>query len=100
MRWVFNGESTKISSRYFGNARIVGIDHDLKPIDLSGFNNVTPYQGDQADETFLLDLVKTHAPQGIEIAIDDASYIGSLSKRTFEVLFPKLKSNGLYVVED
>jgi hypothetical protein len=97
---VFNGESTKIFSRYFDQAVIIGIDHDLKPIDLDGFNNVTLYQGDQRDESFLLELVSRHAPNGIDIVIDDASHIGSLSKRTFEILFPAVRSNGLYVVED
>jgi hypothetical protein len=97
---VFNGESTKVFSRYFSRSKIVGIDIELRPIDLSGFDNVTLAQCDQSDEDALANLVAEHAPGGIDIVIDDASHIGSLSKRTFEILFPKVVSGGLYIVED
>lgn len=97
---VFNGESTKIFSRYFANGSIVGIDHDLKDIDLTGFDNVTLVQGDQSNEVFMGGLADEHFPGGVDIIIDDASHIGSLSKRTFEILFPRLKSGGIYIIED
>jgi len=97
---VFNGESTKIFSRYFWNGRIVGIDHVLKPIDLRGFDNVSLFEGDQSEDAFMGGLADEHFPDGIDIVIDDASHIGGLSKRSFEILFPRLKSGGIYVIED
>ncbi|MBI4920966.1 MAG: class I SAM-dependent methyltransferase [Devosia nanyangense] len=97
---VFEGESTKILSRYLPDARVVGVDLKLRKIDLRGYPNVRLYQGDQTDAAFLQGLAAEHAPNGIDLVIDDASHIGDLSRRTFEVLFPRLKSGGLYVVED
>jgi SAM-dependent methyltransferase len=97
---VFNGESTKIFSRYFRRGFILGIDHSLKDIDLKGFDNVKLFQGDQSDEAFMGGLAEKHFPGGIDIVIDDASHIGSLSRSTFGILFPRLKSGGIYVIED
>ena len=97
---VFNGESTKVLSRYFPDSKIVGIDHALRDIDLTGFDNIQLFQGDQSSEEFMAGLAREHFPTGIDIVIDDASHIGSLSKRTFEILFPLVKPGGIYVIED
>lgn len=97
---VFNGESTKVLARYFANGLIVGIDHSLKDIDLDGFNNIRLFEGDQSDESFMGGLADEFFANGIDIVLDDASHIGSLSKRTYEILFPRLKPGGLYVIED
>ena len=97
---VFNGESTKIFAKYFCNAQIVGIDHDLRAIDLNGYRNINLFQGDQSSYEFMAGVADEYFGNGIDIVIDDASHIGILSKRTFEILFPRLKSGGIYIVED
>jgi hypothetical protein len=37
---------------------------------------------------------------GIDLVIEDASHIGYLSKITFDIVFPFLKSGGAYFIED
>lgn len=97
---VYEGESTKVLSRYLPDALIVGVDLKLRQIDLQGYPNVRLYQGDQTDAAFLQRLAAEHAPNGIDLVIDDASHVGELSHRTFGILFPLLKPGGLYAVED
>jgi SAM-dependent methyltransferase len=97
---VYEGESTKIFSRYFRNGTIIGVDLLPRAIDLSGFPNVVMRQGEQSDRGLLTNLANEFAPDGIDIVIDDASHVGYLSLKTFEILFGRLKPGGLYVVED
>lgn len=97
---VFNGESLKVLSRYFSNATIVGVDLEMKEIDFTEFPNVIYERADQTDAAALAAMSDNHAPLGFDIIIDDASHIGAFSSITFEALFPKLKSGGLYIVED
>jgi 23S rRNA U2552 (ribose-2'-O)-methylase RlmE/FtsJ len=97
---VYQGESTKVFADYFSRARIVGVDLHLPPIDLDGFDRITLLEGDQTDRTLLEGLADEHAPDGIDIVIEDAAHVGALSLATFEILFPRLRPGGLYVVED
>jgi SAM-dependent methyltransferase len=97
---IYEGESTKVFSNYFRNGTIIGVDLALRTIDFSGFPNVIVRQGDQADRGLLTNLANEFAPEGIDIVIDDASHVGYLSLKTFEILFGRLKPGGLYVVED
>jgi hypothetical protein len=49
-----------------------------------------------------MDAIASQAsPSGLDIIIDDASHIGSLTAATFQILFYKhLKPGGLYSIED
>jgi SAM-dependent methyltransferase len=97
---VYQGESLKILSRFFPEALVLGLDLDMKTIDFTAFPNVRYEQADQTNPEALTALADKHAPNGFDIIIDDASHIGAYSVKTFEALFPKLKSGGLYIVED
>lgn len=97
---VYQGESTKVLAEYFSKSHVVGIDFDLLNIDLTGFANITLYQGDQSDPARLNALADKHAPDGIDIVIDDASHEGGLSLETFRILFSRVKPAGLYAIED
>jgi SAM-dependent methyltransferase len=97
---VYEGESTKIFSRYFRNGTILGVDLSPRTIDFSGLPNVMVKRGEQSDRGLLTTLADEFAPEGIDIVIDDASHVGYLSLKTFEILFGRLKPGGLYVVED
>ncbi len=55
-------------------------------------------QGDQADADFLNALSDEHGPW--DAVIDDASHLSSLTIGSFEILWPRLKSGGIYAVED
>jgi len=89
---VAGGNSLRMWREYFPNAKVYGIDNnpDTK---IEGV-----FIGDQADFNFLDSvLAEIGAP---DIIIDDGSHVGSLTILSFEHLFPKLKSGGMYCVED
>jgi hypothetical protein len=97
---VYQGQSTKVFATRYPNATIVALDLELRPIDFSGYPNVKYLQCDQADQNRLNEIISAHFPQGIDLVIEDASHIGALSTITFHTVFPRLKSGGLYIVED
>lgn len=62
---------------------------------------VTAFGLDQGDRAGLTQFVDSHLPEGgIDLVIDDASHILGPTRTSFEVLFPRLRTGGLYVVED
>jgi len=97
---VYQGESTKVLSQRFPEARIVAIDLNLRNIDFSGYPNIHYLQCDQTDRGKLEAICKEHFPDGIDLVIEDASHIGHFSSLTFKYVFPFLKSGGVYIVED
>ncbi|HTD32224.1 MAG TPA: class I SAM-dependent methyltransferase [Candidatus Elarobacter sp.] len=97
---VYEGESTKVFSRYFPNARIVAVDMVLRDIDFSAHPNVSYHECNQTNGEALRALVDREAPNGLDIVIDDASHVGWFTQISFYHLFPRLVQGGLYVVED
>jgi len=97
---VYEGESTKVFSRYFEAGAIIGIDLQIRDIDFSGFNNVTYLKANQTNGDALGDIASNYAPDGFDIILDDASHVGYFSLLTFLHLFAHLKPGGLYIVED
>lgn len=90
------GNSLRVWRRYFPKARIVGVDfHDKSP---HVEKRIKIYRGDQSDEEFLRRLVREVGRP--DIIIDDGSHQNSHVLKTFEVLFPLLADDGIYVVED
>lgn len=90
------GQSLRVWRRYFPNARIVGVDyHDKSPHTEA---RIKIYRGDQSDEKFLRRMIGEIGRP--EIIIDDGSHNNAHVLKTFEVLFPLLADNGIYVVED
>lgn len=90
------GHSLRMWYEYFKKAKIIGVDLHKK----NGIINDRTrfYQISQDDDNSLNGMIKT---EGIpSIIIDDASHINPLTIKTFEILFPKLKSGGIYIVED
>lgn len=89
------GGSLKMWAEYFPKGKIHGFDIYDKSA-LKG--RFTIHNGSQDDKVFLNSLINhIGAP---DIIIDDASHISPLTIETFQILFPRLKSGGIYVVED
>lgn len=95
---VYKGESLRIFSQFFSNARILGVDKDIKDLEFDG--NIECVECDQTDRSGLLRAANQFAPSGFDIVIDDASHIGYYSLQTFQTLFNKVKNGGYYVIED
>lgn len=97
---VHKGVSAKVFSRYFTFGTIVAVDTALPEFDVAAFPNVHLVQCDQRDTARLHEICNEFAPDGFDIVIDDASHIGVFSLSSYHALFPRVRSGGLYVIED
>lgn len=91
------GESARLWREYFPNATIVVIDNEAKNL-TEDHIGIEYRQLSQDDEDGLDLLSEQFGPW--DIIIDDASHLSSLSIRSWEILYPHLKSGAYYAVED
>jgi hypothetical protein len=98
---VNKGGSLLLWRDYFTQGSIVGVDLN-PPLDLADeTGRIQMFQCDQADSERLGALADRVSPAGLDIIIDDASHIASLTAITFQTLFYKhLKPGGFYAIED
>src|ERR1700761_801552 len=90
------GNSLRTWKQYFRKGNIYGVDiYDKSQLEEK---RIKIFQGSQIDEAFLNDVCNKIG--NIDIIIDDGSHINNHVITTFKILFPKLKQNGLYVIED
>ncbi|MET0902830.1 MAG: class I SAM-dependent methyltransferase [Acidimicrobiales bacterium] len=62
---------------------------------------VTAFGLDQSDRQALTRFVDSHLVEAsLDLVIDDASHILAPTRTSFEVLFPRLRPGGLFVIED
>ncbi|MDE2333212.1 MAG: hypothetical protein KGK10_01585 [Rhodospirillales bacterium] len=95
---VAGGGSLQLWRRYFGPlVRIVGVDIDPE-CKRCEEDQIAVRIGDQSDPAFLASLIKEFGPP--DIVIDDGSHIQSHINATFDVLYPTIPKNGVYLVED
>lgn len=88
------GSSIRAWRELFPKAKIIGIDNNP---DCANYGE-DMYIGEQTDARFLDGLIdKFGAP---DVIIDDASHHAPKTIASFKHLFPKMKSDGLYFVED
>lgn len=92
------GASLRMWKEYFTNPYTDIYSIDIFEKSSIQEDRITIFQGSQSDEVFL-NYVSDMIGQ-IDIVIDDGSHVNSDIIASFKVLFPKLKSGGLYVVED
>jgi demethylmacrocin O-methyltransferase len=90
------GESLRMWKAYFPHSRIVGIDL----VDKTQFREprIDIRQCDQTDADSLRKLSDEYG--GFDIIIDDGSHLNEHVITTFQFLFPLLRPNGIYSVED
>jgi len=90
------GESLRMWKTYFRNSKIVGIDlHSKRHI---AQRRIDVRQLDQTDRDGLISLSNEYG--GFDIVIDDGSHLNADVITTFRILFPILKANGVYAIED
>jgi hypothetical protein len=90
------GESLRMWKSYFPFAKVVSIDIYDKSFHEQ--NRIKIYKGSQIDEEILNVINAESGP--FDVIIDDGSHVNEHVIKTFEILFPKLKMGGIYVVED
>ena len=97
---VFKGESIKAMREVFKNAKcIVGVDitPDCKKYD-DPTNNIFVEIGNATDMSFIEKINEKYGP--FDIILDDASHTNVDVIKSFEIMFPLLNDNGIYIVED
>lgn len=95
---VDDGGSLQMWKDYFGaECRIYGIDINPHCRDLEE-ERVTIFIGDQEDREFLASLAR-EIPR-IDILIDDGGHRMQQQINTFEVMFPHIEKDGVYLCED
>jgi hypothetical protein len=89
-------QSLRMWKRFFPNAQIIGIDL----YDKSHFSErrIEVLQGDQTDAERLAEISQRY--EGFDIIIDDGSHLNEHVIKTFDILFPLLKTPGFYCIED
>ena len=95
---VHGGGSLELWQQYFGpNAKIHGID-----IDPSVLGNCPEgaqvHLGSQDDTGFLTEIVAEYGP--FDLVVDDGSHMMSHQIKSFEVLYPSMQAEGVYICED
>jgi hypothetical protein len=94
--WGEGGASLRMWKAYFRKSKIVGIDiHDKTKL---SEHRIDVRQCDQTDSGGLLGLSKEYG--GFDVIIDDGSHLNEHVVKSFQILFPVLRPNGIYVVED
>lgn len=95
---VAAGQSAQMWAKYFSNGTVVSIDHDISNYEYPPNDRIVILQVDQRDKDALENINQQYGP--FDIIIDDGSHIDEYTKISFDILFPLLKSGGLYIVED
>jgi hypothetical protein len=95
---VYRGGSLELLRHFLGpDAYLVGIDID--EVAQAAVGGRHPVEiGDQADSEFLLRVAEKHGP--FDIVIDDGGHSMRQQIASVEILFPILKDDGTYLVED
>ncbi len=94
---VLNGNSLRAWKRYFPKARIFGLDIDPDTKQYEE-DRIFIEIGSQADESVLSKL--SGRVNHFDIIIDDGSHVNKYIIKSFEYLFKRLKSGGIYIIED
>ncbi|RKT55631.1 class I SAM-dependent methyltransferase [Saccharothrix australiensis] len=90
------GASLRMWEQYFRRGLVFGLDvHDKRGLDTA---RVRTLRGDQGDAATLAAIAAEHGP--FDIVIDDGSHRNEHVLTSFGALFPHVREEGLYVVED
>ena len=88
---IAQGQSLRMWREYFTNARIIGYDIRDNGVQCPGCELV--YKDATNSNSF-------NEINNLDIVIDDGSHLFGQQLQSFNILFDKLKSGGLYVIED
>lgn len=94
---VLNGASLKMWSEYFPNANIIGVDIQDKS-QYEDNRRIKIYYADQSIPDDLINVANQY--DQFDIIIDDGSHLIPHQYITLATLYPYLKENGYYVLED
>jgi hypothetical protein len=107
---IWQGGSAALWFELFQPRKLVAVDI-AEGCENEAFNSYVREQGpegrlktywglDQADSERLAEIVEREFDGPLDLVIDDASHLYGPTKASFETLFPRLQSRGLYCIED
>jgi hypothetical protein len=95
---VDRGGSLELWRKFFGpDAVIFGIDINPSAL-IPEREDLEVRIGSQDDPAFLAGVVAEMG--GVDVVLDDGSHVATHQRASFDVLFPLLSEDGLYVIED
>lgn len=96
---VLGGNSIRTWLEYFPDSNVIGVDID--PTRKHIFNTVPRVEmitGSQTDKNVRNEILGKY--KTLDIIIDDASHVNELSIQSFNLYWPLLKHDGIYIIED
>jgi len=103
---IFQGGSYVLLDKLFGPRRMSAVELSPQPVaPLMRYVGNTPnrfvhFSTSQCDREVLERIVRDELADELDLVVDDASHSYEQTKGSFEVLFPSLRPNGIYVIED
>lgn len=91
--------SVQMWYEYFPNAQIFGIDYDIESKKFEN-DRIHIFNGDQGNRNDLQTLIDRYEIKEFDIIIDDGSHFSRDHEISLGFLFPYLKSDGQYWIED
>lgn len=92
---VFRGESIKMWREYIVDGNVYGVDISLAQLGGQQLDNV--FVCDATDENQINNIFSNHF---FDYIIDDGSHMLNDQLNSFNILYPKIKSGGIYFIED
>jgi Methyltransferase domain len=93
---VWRGDSLAMWQALFPGGLVAGVDHDPDAVWPPGTARVVAAQDDPGLPARLREL----SACGFDLIVDDASHDGTLTRATWDLLWPLVRPGGFYVVED
>lgn len=95
---ICNGYSIRAWREWAPNMRVIGLDTDKRFVDEAKAEGAEAYHGDGTTSA-MWDLLRA---MGIDpdVVVDDGSHFANDQRAAFEAIFPRLKSGGIYAIED
>lgn len=103
---VFQGGSFALIDKLFNPHTLIGVELAKSFSVMTEYTsrqsrNVNVYfETSQADESALEAILNVDFAAGLDLVVDDASHAYKYTKKSFELVFPKLSPGGLYIIED
>jgi hypothetical protein len=92
---IFRGESLKMWKQFYPNSKVLGIDIQPDCKEIKFPDGIEVLIGNATDDGLLSSL-----QDDFDLIIDDGSHESYDMIYSFEKLFPKVKSGGVYIIED
>ena len=107
---IYKGGSCVLYQELYHPEKLLAFDYSPEPVTaLTAYienhglqNSLKTYYGvDQSDAKTITSIIdKEFGTESIDLIVDDASHLYEQTKASFNLLFPRLSNEGVYVIED